>query len=295
MSRLRLVMGASALLYLGPLLAGLGGAGWSWAPAFAAVFVLWLIVMRPQDWPRQAAAWANPAVPLRAVTHIAVQLLLVLVMFALGRGIGGVAGVAPLWPAWAPLLLSALSVPLARLAWNPARGAELDRFLDEAIAGLQAAVPPAASPDQRRQIGALVRRLRDLPPGTGAEAVWPMVRAAAEELPRHDLADAVWTEARTGDDVMRLAFLLLATDGETAESVGGDLPTRALMLIEERPDLFPLYAQRMQAALEAYPGLWYAAPTDEVLGDLIGRHPGPGAAALAALQARLRDLAPDED
>lgn len=295
MSRLRLVMGASALLYLGPLLAGLGGAGWSWAPAFAAVFVLWLIVMRPQDWPRQAAAWANPAVPLRAVMQAAVQLLLVSVMFALGRGIGGVAGVAPLWPAWAPLLLSALSVPLARLAWNPARGAEMDRFLDEAIAELQAAVPQAATPDQRRQIDALVRRLRDLPPGTGAEAVWRIVRVAAEELPLHDLADAVWTEVRTGDDVMQLAFLLLATDGETAESVGGDLPTRALLLIEERPDLFPLYAQRMQEALEAYPGLWYAAPTDEVLGDLIGRHPGPGATALAALQARLRDLAPDED
>lgn len=295
MSRVRLVMGASALLYLGPLLAGLGGAGWSWAPAFALVFVLWLIVMRPQDWPRQAAAWARPEVVLRAVTHSAVQLLLVSVMFALGRGIGGVAGVSPLWPAWVPLLVSALSVPLARLVWNPARAAEMDRFLDEAIAGLQAAIPPSASPDQQRQIAALVRRLRDLPPDAGADVVWRIVRVAAEELPLHDLADVLLTEAEAGGDVMRLAFLLLATDGEAAESVGGDLPTRALFLIEECPDLFPLYAQRMQEALEAYPGLWYAAPTDDVLGDLIGRHPGPGATALAALQARLRDLAPDED
>lgn len=160
MSRVTLMMGASALLYLGPLLAGLGGYGWPWVPAFAAVFVLWLIVMRPQDWPRDLAAWTRPDVALRAVTQIAVQLLLVSVLFGLGRGVGGVAGLAPFWPVWAPLLLSVLSVPLARLMWNPAKAAEMEAMLDEALARLQDTAQPQPSPDGP-QVDAVAGRSRD--------------------------------------------------------------------------------------------------------------------------------------
>jgi hypothetical protein len=55
-NKLRLLMGTTALLYLGPLLAGLRGFGWPVVPVFAAIFVLWLIVLRP-------AAAADPATP----------------------------------------------------------------------------------------------------------------------------------------------------------------------------------------------------------------------------------------
>ena len=51
-NRVRLLMGASALLYMGPLLAGLSGMGWAALPVFMALFALWLVVMRPAQWPR---------------------------------------------------------------------------------------------------------------------------------------------------------------------------------------------------------------------------------------------------
>ena len=57
-SRLRLLMGATALLYLGPVLAGLGGFGWSVVPVFTAIFLLWLIVLRPHQWP-QRLRWGS--------------------------------------------------------------------------------------------------------------------------------------------------------------------------------------------------------------------------------------------
>ena len=90
MDRVTLLMGATALLYLGPLLAGLGASGWPWVYGFVAVFVLWLIVMRPRDWPRSATNWQDATVLVRAVTQIAVQILLVALLFGIGRGIGGV-------------------------------------------------------------------------------------------------------------------------------------------------------------------------------------------------------------
>jgi hypothetical protein len=296
MSRVRLMMGAAALLYLGPLLAGLGGYGWPWVPAFAAVFVLWLIVMRPQDWPRRAAAWAMPDVPLRAVTQIAVQLLLVSVLFALGRGIGGVAGLAPFWPVWAPLLLSALSVLLARLMWNPAKAAEMEAFLDEALVRLHGAAPPLPSQDDRQRIDAVIRQLRDLPPGTDAQTVAALLAPATEELPLHGLTAALLAEAEGGGPPALLAFTLHATDGEVAEMSAGDLPTRAFSLVADQPALLALYAQRMLGALDSFPGLWGASPSDVLLGGVIAAHGGTAAEGpLVALRARLRELAPDED
>jgi len=39
--RIRMLMAATALLYLGPLLAGLAGFGWPMVYAFATIFTLW--------------------------------------------------------------------------------------------------------------------------------------------------------------------------------------------------------------------------------------------------------------
>ena len=141
--RATLLMAAMALLYFGPLLAGLGGAGWPAIYVFAAIFTLWLIVLRPQAWPRDAAQWKEPAVLIHALTQVAVQCLLVALLFGVGRGIGGALGAVANWPAWFPLSLSFLSVPLARLIWDPWMAEEMDRLIAEAQAqaGL---VPPSA-------------------------------------------------------------------------------------------------------------------------------------------------------
>ena len=49
-NRLRLLRLITALLYSGPLLAGLMGQGWAMVAAFACVFVIFSVVLHPEHW-----------------------------------------------------------------------------------------------------------------------------------------------------------------------------------------------------------------------------------------------------
>jgi hypothetical protein len=107
LNRITLLRVATTLLYLGPLLAGLAGAGWSMVPIFAALFLLWLILLRPE--------FASERAWLPRLERALVQTLLVVVFFGLGRGIGGVVGVSLGLPVWSPILLSVAAILLGRL------------------------------------------------------------------------------------------------------------------------------------------------------------------------------------
>lgn len=107
---------ATALLYAGPLVAGLGGSGWAMAPAFVLVFLLWQVLQHPRDWHRTPLRWRAAPRLTGALLRIAVLAGLVALLFGFGRGIGGVLGHLPAMPAAAPLLASLMAVPLARLA-----------------------------------------------------------------------------------------------------------------------------------------------------------------------------------
>ncbi|MDP2740575.1 MAG: hypothetical protein Q8O82_18140 [Pseudorhodobacter sp.] len=136
-NRLQIFRVAGVLLYGGPLLAGLGGFGWPVVPVFIAIFLLWLVILRPQEWPASLADWQRPEAMVALAARAAVQLLLVALCFGIGRGIGGVLGGTPTVPVVVPIAMSLLAIPLARLVGNPAEAAELDAPLDDAAA------PPA--------------------------------------------------------------------------------------------------------------------------------------------------------
>lgn len=150
-TRRRLLMVANALLYFGPLLAGLAGLGWGYVALFTAIFVLWLIILQPYEFPINRAEWmtldAWVAVSARAV----VQLLFVVVLFGVGRGIGGILGAMTWFPAALPVAISFLSIPIARMIWDPwaqsaappPLGDQIDPLPPEAAV----AVKPAAAPD----------------------------------------------------------------------------------------------------------------------------------------------------
>lgn len=111
---LTLFRGATALLYLGPLFAGLAGFGWALVPAFLAIFLMYLFVVRRSLFPRKSADWMDMGVVIPLLTQTLVQLLLIVLCFAIGRGLGGVVGaVPPFSPLWT-LAVSFLSVPLCR-------------------------------------------------------------------------------------------------------------------------------------------------------------------------------------
>jgi hypothetical protein len=113
--RSRAMMGANALLYFGPLIAGLGGAGWGMVPVFTAVFVLWSFVVKVGE--------TQPASVL--VTQVLVQTLIIAICFGIGRGIGGVLDSMPPIPYYLPIALSFLSLPLARMGQGDVQKAEV--------------------------------------------------------------------------------------------------------------------------------------------------------------------------
>lgn len=118
-NRRRLLMAANGLLYFGPLLAGLAGFGWGLVLVFTAIFVLWLVILQPYEFPVNRAEWMSPDAWVAVSARAAVQLLFVALLFGVGRGIGGILGSVPGFPAMLPLGISFLSVPLARLIWDP--------------------------------------------------------------------------------------------------------------------------------------------------------------------------------
>lgn len=109
-----LFRGATALLYLGPLLAGLAGFGWALVPGFLAIFLTYLFVIRRSLFPRKMADWGRFDALLPLISQSFVQLLLIVVCFGIGRGLGGVVGALPPFSALWTLAVSFLAVPLCR-------------------------------------------------------------------------------------------------------------------------------------------------------------------------------------
>ena len=118
-NRRRFMMVANALLYFGPLLAGLGGFGWALVPVFTAIFMLWLLVLQPQEFPINRREWRSREAWVAVAARIVVQALLVTLLFAVGRGIGGTLAAQTSYSQMLPLAVSFLSVPLARMIWDP--------------------------------------------------------------------------------------------------------------------------------------------------------------------------------
>ena len=133
--RLVLLSLTGALLYIGPFLAGLAGASIALLPVFAAIFVIWVALMRPAVWAKatQSGTPLGLAIYLSGLTVI--QLLLVVVCFALGRGLSVLIGDVVALPLWLPPALSLAALPLGRLIANPGSDlSETEALLDEAEA-----------------------------------------------------------------------------------------------------------------------------------------------------------------
>ncbi|MFN3971304.1 MAG: hypothetical protein ACK4L4_08030 [Gemmobacter sp.] len=257
MNRLALLKVLTLVLYAGPLLAGLAGHGWNVLPAFAAIFVLWQIVMRPEDWPRDAPGWREPGVIAGALARVVLMVVLVSVMFGIGRGIGGVAGHLAAIPASVALALSFLAVPLARLVWNPATDAEMGSFLDDAIArvnGLSAASedPQAAA----TEIGPLLLLPDDAPDGPARAGVQAILAGGSTPLRLRALVDRL--QAAPGRHIAaRRGLILWATDRLVAERyIGCGMLSDAFTAAQGEGALEKLFADHALPVIVALPESW---------------------------------------
>jgi len=296
--RLRLLRGATALLYLGPLMAGLGGFGWNTVPVFVAIFLAWTLVLRPKNWPQTAADWQSSAALVTIAAQSATQVLLVLVCYGIGRGLGGVLGALPPFPVMLPIAVSFLSIPICRLIWNPAKAEAVDRFLDEALTGITraaAGTPPDRS-DARALAARLLAPLQSLPDDTAAAEVERHLHAIRLHCDAEDIAHVLMESARAGtaSATALTALVLHATDLRVSlQMLGQTYPARCFGLIAGHDALMLLFATRLAALLREEEDIRDDCPDPDSLRAAAVRAAPATALALQALADLTAALSPD--
>lgn len=246
--RQRILMGLNVLLYLGPLMAGLAAQGWGMVPFFAAIFLLWLAVVQPGNWPRGRDEWLQPDKQMSVAAQSAVQMLLVIVLFAIGRGMGGITGVLPLFHWLFPLALSFVAIPFSRLA-----GA----IPVPAVTGMAALTP-------RLQAAVRVTEtLNALPHDVQHDMIEAHMRAIAGEIGQEDLREALLARAEGGEagpTTMR-ALVNLASSGTWAHGLNLDAAERIFAAISRNAQLAMHYATAMNSQVSADPDMAEHAPS----------------------------------
>jgi len=300
-NRLRLLQGATALLYLGPLLAGLGGFGWRVVPVFVLIFLTWTLVLRPASWPATRADWQRPAAVVALMAQSAVQVLLVTLCFGIGRGIGGALGLVPPFPVVLPIAISFLAIPLCRLIWDPRRAEAMDRFLDTAIADITQAAAggvPHDRSDARTVTARLLAPLQALPDEATEADLARHLRAITAHADPEDVAHLLSMAAQSGTASRAglRALILTATDPRLTDALAGrGYGAQAFRLTGGDPELAMLYARRAAAQLHDDAAAWSDSPSPDTLRNAAAGLDPATAAALIALADLTEACAPPGD
>lgn len=289
-ARLRLLKGATALLYLGPLLAGISGFGWRVVPLFLGIFLLWLFVLRPQQWPRKWADWSRPEALIALLTQSVVQVLLVAVSLGIGRGIGGVLGVMPEIPLMLPVAVSFLSIPLARMLWDPWRADAGEVVLDKALARLEGEQDPAPADDLKRQteiaarmVAALDRLPAEAAPELLADHLHAMATQTSHEALRVALMDPIYDGSATA--VVRRAAAVHATEPAVVDILKGSTYPMAVFRALKDASTLALFAVRCADLVAERPDRLGDCPDPEDVMALAARQSGAAADLVALAKA----------
>jgi hypothetical protein len=276
LTRMRLLRGATALLYIGPLLAGLCGFGWGMVAAFVAIFVVWLMVLRPEQWPATPDEWLTGQAWLAALSQVLSQVLLVAVLFGIGRGFGGIAGFLPMVSPYVPLTLSFLAIPLCRMLWDAREAADQGYFLDDEAA-------EAHAPRALVEAGTAIVPLLNLPDNAKdadvSNAVVQSLDVSNPEVRLRALAAGLDRPARS-PPALRRGLLLWISEPEVVAP--GHVPNAmalALAFAGKDPDLLRMYAPRALALIAAFPDRAADFPAPEELRDAAALAAGPAAAS----------------
>jgi hypothetical protein len=260
-------------------------------PLFLGIFLLWLFILRPQQWPRKWADWSRPEALIALLTQSVVQLLLVAVSLGIGRGIGGVLGVMPEIPLMLPVAVSFLSIPLARMLWDPWRADAGEVVLDEALARLEGEQDPAPADDMKRRtevaarmVAALDRLPAEAAPELLADHLHAMATQTSHEALRVALMDPIYDGSATA--VVRRAAAVHATEPAVVDGLhGSTYPLAVFRALSDGPTL-GLFARRCAALVADRPDRLGDCPDPEDVMALAARQPG-AAADLAALAKAL--------
>lgn len=285
LTRMRLVKGATALLYVGPLIAGLCGFGWSMAAPFTGIFVVWLMVLRPEQWPTTPEEWLTAPAWLAALAQVLSQVVLVAILFGVGRGLGGLAdiGAVNVNP-MLPLSLSFVSIPLCRMLWDADEAASQGYYLDEEA---EFAYADNAAGQAATAIVPLLNLPDTAPDAEVARAVAAALDVPAAELRLNALRAALALPNRS-HAALRQALVVWATEPEIVAPalVSGSMAS-AFSIAGGNFDLLRLYVPRAMALIAAFPNRAADFPHPSVL--IEAADSAPESDLPAHLQADLRD------
>lgn len=287
LTRMRLVKGATALLYIGPLIAGLCGFGWDMVASFTAVFVVWLMVLRPEQWPATPAEWLTGQAWLAALAQILSQVLLVGVLFGIGRGLGGLANIGALAVnPILPLAVSFVSIPLCRMLWDANEAASQGFFLDEEA---EYAHADNAAAQAAKAVIRLLNLSDTAPDVEVATAVAAVLDVATAELRLNALTAALAHPDRS-HAALRRALVLWATEPEIVApgQLQGSMAS-AFSIADGNLDLLRLYVPRAMALIAAFPSRAEDFPHPSRLIEAAEAEPAPESDLPAHLQADLRE------
>lgn len=287
LTRMRLVKGATALLYIGPLIAGLCGFGWSMLAPFAAIFIVWLMVLRPEQWPASPEEWLTGQAWLAALAQVLSQIVLVAVLFSIGRGLGGLAdiGTVAINPVL-PLSVSFVAIPLCRMLWDSHEAASLGYFLDEEA---ESAHAESAAGDAARAVIPLLNLPDTAPDAQVASAVADTLAVVTADM-RLDALCAALAAPHRSHAALRRGLVLWATEPEiVAPGLVPEGMAKAFTFANGNPDILRLYVPRAVALLAAFPNRAQDFPQPQSLREAAEAEPDPGQDLPAHLQADLRD------
>jgi len=267
LTRLRLLKGAAALLYIGPLFAGLTGLGWGVVAPFVGIFVVWLMVLRPEQWPAAPGEWLGASAWIAALTQVLSQLLLVCVLLGIGRGLGAVAGFLPALNPIFPLAISFLAIPICRMLWDAGEAADLGIYLDDEA---EAAQIPRAASQAAAAIVPLLNLADGAPDAEVAASVTKAMTPGGADL-RLKALTAALSQPNRSHAALRRALVLWATEPEVvAPGRVQNIMTSAFAIAGRNADLLRLYVPRGLALIAAFPDRASDFPAPEDLRKVAG-------------------------
>lgn len=287
-TRLHLLRGATALLYIGPLFAGMSGLGWGLVAPFVAIFVVWLMILRPEQWPADPQEWLTGSAWLAVLAQVLSQVALVCILLGVGRGLGALAGYLPIVNPILPLAVSFLAIPLCRILWDAEEAADAGIFLDDEA---EAAHAPRAAATAATAIVPLLNLPDGAPDADVAQAVSRVMNTPGANLRLNALAAALSRTDRS-HAALRRALVLWASEPEVVAP--GRIPQAmalAFAIADGNPDILRLYLPRAIALITAFPDQAEGFPAPELLrkGVIADKAAGPGSDLPAHLLADLRD------
>lgn len=268
MIRKSLATAASVLLYLGPVLAGWAGAPLAAWPVFLGLFLMWSVLMRPEDWPRDGARWVEAGVIARALVAVAVLAGLSFASLALGWMGASLRPLPALGP-WPGVLLSLIGLGFGRMMWTPSRTGEKRARLEQALREMEAATSEAGMAERRKrseemEVDSVIAFTADTPQERIVEVMAELTMRFAPSR----LVEGFQRQWKAGrmNAAQKRALILLATDPDQVRRITGhEAGLLALKVCAGEAVLVENFLRRYTTLLDAVPDAMADGPPNALL------------------------------